>query len=135
MNAASFTLRFIVTLVLVAIAGLMAWQLWIYYMQDPWTRDGRVRADTVELAPDVSGPVVQVFVHDNEGVHAGEPLFQIDPARFTLAIQQAQAAVIKTRAAMQDAQRTAQRYASLSVNAVSGQSRDETSSAAMEAAA
>ena len=135
MNAASFTLRFIVTLVLVAIAGLMAWQLWIYYMQDPWTRDGRVRADTVELAPDVSGPVVQVFVHDNEVVHAGEPLFQIDPARFTLAIQQAQAAVIKTRAAMQDAQRTAQRYASLSVNAVSGQSRDETSSAAMEAAA
>lgn len=86
MNPASLTLRFLVTLGLVAIAGLVAWQLWIYYMQDPWTRDGRVRADTVALAPDVSGPVVQVFVHDNEMVHTGEPLFQIDPVRFTLAI-------------------------------------------------
>src|SRR5271168_1039286 len=135
MNAASFTLRFIVTLALVVIAGLVAWQLWIYYMQDPWTRDGRVRADTVELAPDVSGPVVQVFVHDNEMVHTGEPLFQIDPVRFTLAIQQAQAAVMRTRAAMQDAQHTAQRYAALSSNAVSGLSRDDSSTAAMEAEA
>ncbi len=135
MNPASFTLRFLVTLGLVAIAGLVAWQLWIYYMHDPWTRDGKVRADTVQLAPDVSGPVVKVFVHDNEMVHTGEPLFQIDPVRFTLAIQQAQAAVMRTRAAMQDAQQTAQRYSALSNNAVSGLSRDETSSAAMEAQA
>jgi RND family efflux transporter MFP subunit len=135
MDTVSFMLRFIVTPVLVAIAGFVAWQLWIYYMQDPWTRDGQMRADTVELAPDVSGPVVQVFVHDNDVVHAGEPLFQIDPARFTIAIQQAQAAVMKTRAAIQDAQRTAQRYAAHSVNAVSGQSRDETRSVAIEAAA
>src|ERR1700684_3236328 len=132
MNPASLTLRFLVTLGLVAIAGLVSWQLWIYYMQDPWTRDGRVRADTVELAPDVSGPVVQVFVHDNEVVHVGEPLFQVDPTRFSLASQQAQAAVERTHAAMDDAQSTAHRYAALSANAVSGQSRDETSSAAME---
>ena len=79
MNPASFTLRFLVTLGLVAIAGLVAWQLWIYYMQDPWTRDGRVRADTVALAPDVSGPVVQVFVHDNEMVHIGEPAISDRP--------------------------------------------------------
>lgn len=135
MNAASFTLRFIVTLVLVFVAGLVAWQLWIYYMEDPWTRDGRVRADTVELAPDVSGPVVKVFVQDNQAVLVGDKLFQIDPARFTLAIRQAQAQVMKTRAAMQTAEQTASRYARLSNNAVSGQSRDETSSAAMEAGA
>jgi RND family efflux transporter MFP subunit len=135
MNPASFTLRFLVTLGLVAISGLVAWQLWTYYMQDPWTRDGRVRADTVALAPDVSGPVVQVFVRDNEMVHTGEALFQIDPVRFTLAIQQAQAAVMRSRAAMEDAQHTAQRYSALSTNAVSGLSRDATSSAAMEAEA
>jgi len=135
MNPASFVIRFLVTLVLVAIAALVAWQLWIYYMEDPWTRDGSVRADTVELAPDVSGPVVQVFVQDNQPVRAGDPLFQIDPIRFKLAIAQAQAAVVKSRAAMQDAERTAGRYASLSENAVSGQSRDQTNSAAMEAEA
>jgi RND family efflux transporter MFP subunit len=135
MNAASFTLRFFVTLVIVVVACLTAWQLWVYYMEDPWTRDGRVRADTVELAPDVTGPVVQVFVQDNQTVQAGDPLFQVDPTRFSLAIQQAQAAVAKSRAAMEDAQRTATRYAALSANAVSGLSRDQTSSQAMEAQA
>jgi len=135
MKTASFPLRFIVTLVILGVASLFAWQLWVYYMDDPWTRDGAVRADTVDLAPDVSGPVVQVFVHEDEVVHVGEPLFQIDPIRFTLAIQQAQAAVLKSRAAMQDAESTAARYASLSDNAVSGLSREDTSSAAMEAQA
>jgi RND family efflux transporter MFP subunit len=135
MKPASFTLRFIVTLAVLAVASLVAWQLWVYYMEDPWTRDGRVRADTVELAPDVTGPVVQVFVQDNEPVHAGDPLFQVDPTRFILAIAQAKAAVAKAKAAMEDSERTASRYAALSNNAVSGLSRDETSSQAMEAQA
>jgi RND family efflux transporter MFP subunit len=135
MNPASFTIRFITTLVIAAIAIIIAWQLWVYYMLAPWTRDGRVRADTVELAPDVSGPVVQVFVQDNQQVTTGEALFQIDPVRFTLALRQAQATLAKTKAAMQDAERNANRYASLSNNAVSGQSRDEANSAALEAEA
>jgi len=135
MNPKPFILRFFVTLLLLCAAALVAWQLWVYYMDDPWTRDGTVRADTVALAPDVSGPVVQVFVQDNQTVTAGEPLFQIDPIRFTLAIAQAKAAVVKTKAAMEDAESTASRYAALSSNAVSGQSRDQTNSAAMEAEA
>ena len=44
----SFALRFLVTLCLVAVAATVAWQLWVYYMDAPWTRDGRVRADIVE---------------------------------------------------------------------------------------
>jgi hypothetical protein len=32
----------------------------------PWTRDGRVRADVVTIAADVSGLISDVFVHDNE---------------------------------------------------------------------
>jgi len=135
MKPASFTLRLIVTLVVLALASLVAWQLWIYYMEAPWTRDGTVRADTVNLAPDVSGPVVQVFVADNQVVEAGQPLFQIDPTRFQLAIAEAKAEVMKTKAALQNAQSTASRYASLSANAVSGLSRDETDSAALEAEA
>ncbi len=135
MNTASFRLRFLVTLVMVLIAGVIGWQLWVYYMDAPWTRDGRVRADTVNLAPDVSGPVVQVFVRDNQVVKAGDKLFEIDPTRFTLALAQAQAEMLKAQAAMQDAQRTASRYASLSSNAVSSLSRDAAVSAAMEAAA
>jgi RND family efflux transporter MFP subunit len=135
MKAASLSLRLPATVVIVVIAAITAWQLWVYYMDDPWTRDGTVRADTVQLAPDVSGPVTQVFVHDNEVVKAGEPLFQLDPTRFTLAIRQAQAQEARAKAAMQDAQRTASRYANISNNAVSSESRDNIGSAAQEAAA
>lgn len=142
MKPVSFVPRILVTLVALAIAGLVAWQLWVYYMDSPWTRDGRVRADVVSLAPDVSGPVVQVFVHDNEPVHEGEKLFQIDPSRFNLALEQAKAALAQAQAAeakahatMLNAQQNAARYASLSNNAASAISRDDASTQSREAEA
>lgn len=135
MNNAAFVKRFLVTAVAVILAGVIAWQLWDYYMEAPWTRDGRVRADVVALAPDVSGPVVQVFVKDNGRVKIGDPLFQIDPARFTLALALAQASADRAHAALQDAQRTAARYAALSNNAASAQTRDTSAAQALEAQA
>jgi RND family efflux transporter MFP subunit len=135
MNNASFVTRFLATLVVLVVACVIGWQLWEYYMVAPWTRDGRVRADVVALAPDVSGPVVQVLVHDNEVVKIGDPLFVIDPARFTLALAQAQADADRAHAAMQDAKSTASRYASLSANAASAQTRDSSNAQAAEAAA
>jgi RND family efflux transporter MFP subunit len=135
MTTKSFLPRFALTLAVVLIAAFVAWQLWIYYMQDPWTRDGRVRADVVEIAPDVSGLVAQVFVQDNETVHAGEKLFQIDPMRFTLAVRQAQATVAKAQAQYDEASRDAKRYDSLSGNAVSDLTRDQSTTQALEAQA
>jgi multidrug resistance efflux pump len=135
MNTQSFIIRFFTTLLIAAIAAVVAWQLWIYYMDDPWTRDGTVRADVVEVAPDVSGLVATVYVHDNQQVHAGDKLFQIDPVRFTVALTQAQAAVAKAKAAYDDARANAGRYASLSNNAVSGLNRDQSSAQALEAEA
>lgn len=134
MKPVSLIYRFIVTLGALVLAGIVGWQLWIYYMESPWTRDGRVRADIVSLAPDVSGPVVKVFVHDNEFVHTGEPLFQIDPARFNLALAQVNAALAqakaseaKAQATMQNAEQNAARYAALSANATSAIARDDAS--------
>jgi RND family efflux transporter MFP subunit len=135
MKASSLSIRLPVTALIVAVAAIVAWQLWVYYMDDPWTRDGAVRADTVQLAPDVSGPVTQVFVHDNEMVKTGEPLFQIDPTRFVLAIAQAQAETARAKAAMQDAQLTSNRYTTISNNAVSSEARDNMISAAQQATA
>ena len=53
--------RVAVTTIMVALGALVCWRLWIYYMEDPWTRDGRVRADVVAVAPDVSGLVSEVL--------------------------------------------------------------------------
>jgi len=60
---------------LAIVAGL---RLFDYYINAPWTRDGRVRADVVAVAPDVSGLVSQVLVKDNQSVRRGDVLFRID---------------------------------------------------------
>ena len=132
MKSVSLLVRFSVTCLAVVVAGLIAWQLWSYYMTSPWTRDGRVRADVVSLAPDVSGPVVKVFVHDNETVHINEPLFQIDPSRFNLALEAAQASLAQAKAAMLNAAQNASRYQSLSNNAASAMTRENAQSDAMQ---
>ena len=48
-------IRVSVTLAVAAIAAVIGWNLWNVYMYEPWTRDARVRATIVNLAPDVSG--------------------------------------------------------------------------------
>jgi multidrug resistance efflux pump len=60
-------------------------------MNAPWTRDGKIRADVVRIAPDVSGLVSEVLVHDNQTVQQGEVIFRIDQARYKLALQLADA--------------------------------------------
>jgi multidrug resistance efflux pump len=92
-------LRLVVTLAMVAVAGVVGLALWDYYLDAPWTRDGRVRADVVAIAPDVSGLVTEVLVSDNQNVRRGDVLFRIDPERFTLALRQAEAVVAGKQAA------------------------------------
>src|ERR1700751_5310785 len=75
-------LNFLVTLIIVCLAGWAAWVLYERYVNDPWTRDSQVRANIVGIAPRVSGPIVQVAVHDNQVVKKGDLLFEIDPTDF-----------------------------------------------------
>lgn len=91
--------RLVLTLVIVGAGCVLGLSLWRTYMVSPWTRDGRVRAYVVDIAPEVSGTVVSVPVHDNQLVHKGDPLFVIDPVRFRLAIAEAEA---KLSAAKED---------------------------------
>jgi multidrug resistance efflux pump len=95
----------VVTLVAVASATLAGWHLWGYYTEAPWTRDGHVRADVVQVAPDVSGLVTAVLVGDNARVHRGQVLFVVDQDRFSLALRQAQAVAASARAALAQAGR------------------------------
>ena len=84
-------IRFALTAAIVLIAALLAHALWRHYMLSPWTRDGRVRAEVVRIAPDVSGLVDAVAVADNQHVKRGEVLFSVDRRRFELALAQARA--------------------------------------------
>jgi len=86
------------TLLIVAAALVAGRWLWAAYQEAPWTRDGRVRADVVTIAPDVSGLITEVLVQDNQPVKRGDVLFRIDPERFELALAQADAAMASRKA-------------------------------------
>lgn len=105
--------RYAVTALVVAAAAYAGWQLWVHYEVEPWTRDGRVKANVVQVAPDVSGLVTQVPVRDNQDVKAGDVLFEIDRARFALALDQADAAVRAQQVAHDQAARDVKRNRSL----------------------
>lgn len=105
--------KFFVTLLTVCLAVLAGWQLWVHYEVEPWTRDGRVKAYVVQVAPDVSGLVTAVPVHDNQDIKKGDVLFEIDRARFQLALDQAEAAVHAEQIARDQAARDVKRNRSL----------------------
>ncbi|HEV7874710.1 MAG TPA: HlyD family secretion protein [Enterovirga sp.] len=122
----SFLGRLTVTAFMLALAVLVGWQMWFYYMEEPWTRDGKVRADIVAVAPDVSGLVTEVLVRDNQEVRPGDVLFRIDPERFRVALRQADAAVAGRKAALDQAASDLARYSQLSENVVSQQKLEQT---------
>src|ERR1700730_3593028 len=113
--------RVLLTLVVVVVAIAVAWQLWSYYMLEPWTRDGRVRADVVAVAAAVSGLISDVFVHDNEKVSKGQQLFRIDQRRFQYALDQAKADVASRQATLDQAKFHLDRSKSLTSAAVTVQ--------------
>ena len=98
---------------MVALALVVGSALWDYYMNAPWTRDGRVRADVVAVAPDVSGLVTEIPVNDNQEVKRGDVLFRVDPERFQIALRQAEAIVDGKKAAAEQASADYERYARL----------------------
>ena len=102
-------IRFSITAGVVIVASFVAWQLFLWYEYSPWTRDGRVRADVVQIAPDVAGPVVKVHVLDNQEVRKGDILFEIDQERFELLLRHAQAEALAARVLLEQARRESRR--------------------------
>jgi RND family efflux transporter MFP subunit len=90
--------RYLVTLIAVAIAATAVWFLYRKYVTDPWTRDSQIRANIVGIAPRVAGPIINIPVHDNQEVKAGDLLFEIDPADYKTALASAKASVANLEA-------------------------------------
>jgi RND family efflux transporter MFP subunit len=88
------------TLVIATVAGWIIWAEYQRYTDYPWTRDGQVRANVVGIAPRVPGPIIRVAVIDNQKVKKGDLLFEIDPADFQAAVEQAKAQVLAAEATL-----------------------------------
>jgi multidrug resistance efflux pump len=115
---------FVATAVIFIVAIVIGRVLWVHYMDEPWTRDGRVRAEIVNVAPDVSGAIVDLPVKDNQFVKKGDLLMQIDPSHYQIAVEQAQAAVAARKAELQMKRDDAQRRADMDSQVVSKESRE-----------
>ncbi len=134
-TTSEFFRRLSVTALAVAAALVVGYYLWDYYMEAPWTRDGRVRADVVTVSPDVSGLVTDILVKDNQQVKRGDVLFRIDRERFALALQQADAVVAGRHAMLDQADLDLKRYRGLTHDEVSQQKQEQVLATQLQAKA
>ena len=140
MNKIHMLLRSLITLLVLAAAVFLGNRLWNHYMHSPWTRDGRVQANIINVTADVSGQVVEVLVKDNQLVHKNDLLIKIDPERFRIALLQAEAVVQARRSDLSQKQRSAERRSKVDDLVVSSEVREladtqsQTASAAVQEA-
>jgi len=127
--------RVALTLVIVVAGCVGGYKLWEYYMYSPWTRDARVEADVVSIAPDVSGFVVDLRIKDNQLVRKGDVLFVLDQARYKLALATAEATVAARKAEMEMSEEQAARRVKLTDIAITEEARQDAILTANSAAA
>ncbi|MCL1045312.1 HlyD family secretion protein [Shewanella electrodiphila] len=95
--------RIITTLVMVAIAAVAVLSQYQNYAENPWTRDGQVRAHIIQITPRVTGPVTNVLVDDNSRVKKGQLLFEIDPSIYQAELSNAKAKQMQASALLDKA--------------------------------
>jgi multidrug resistance efflux pump len=115
--------NFIATLIAFGAAIGLAWMAWDYYEYSPWTRDGRVRVYTAQVAPEVSGTVVSLPITDTYFVRKGDVLFQIDPRTYENKLKQATGRLAQAKAHASYLEAEATRRSQLSDLSVSGEQR------------
>jgi multidrug resistance efflux pump len=128
-------LPFVITFLAVALAVPLVWAMWDAYMGAPWTRDGTVRSYVVTIAPEVAGRVVELPVADNQYVHKGDLLVEIDPTDYRIALANAEAAVRRATADAENAEIQAKRRTQLKGLTVSVDEQQLYSSRAVSAEA
>jgi multidrug resistance efflux pump len=94
-------IRVLVTAAVVVVGLVLAWNVYARNVDHPWTRDGQVRADVINITSYVSGKIVKVHVRDEELVNEGQLLFEVDPGSYQLAVDQAAVALDQAREEVQ----------------------------------
>ena len=84
--------------ILVVAALIAARHGWLMYVTSPWTRNGTVRVQVANVAPQISGQIVEVRAHDNQHVHKGDVLYVIEKFDFEVALDNAKATILNREA-------------------------------------
>ncbi|MGE0387471.1 MAG: HlyD family efflux transporter periplasmic adaptor subunit [Gammaproteobacteria bacterium] len=94
--------RWLVMAAVLVAAAVYGHRYWLYAQRYEKTENAYVGADTVEIAAEVSGPIAAIHVRTNQAVRRGDPLFEIDPDRFRIALEHAQAELEMVRQHLQE---------------------------------
>jgi multidrug resistance efflux pump len=108
-------LRYLITGVLVAAALVAARYGWRVYVTSPWTRDGMVRVQVANVAPQISGQIVEVRAFDNQHVRMGDILYVIEKFDFEMALENAKATILNRAADLEVKRAQNDRRAALSL--------------------
>jgi RND family efflux transporter MFP subunit len=117
--------RVSLTLAIAGTAAVTGVQLWRHYVLSSWTRDGRVVADSVTVAAEVSDRIVEIRVRENEYVKKGDILFTVDQARYKAALDSAKATVASALATMEMREANAARGHKLSRLSISAEAQED----------
>ena len=83
--------RTLLTVAVVAVAVIAVLVKYRHYLGNPWTRDGMVRAQVIQMTSRVTGPIIDLPIVDNQFVKKGDVLWEIDPRTFQANLDQARA--------------------------------------------
>ena len=100
---------YLITITVVAIAGLILYEMFQDYLLNPWTRDGQVQGQIIQITSRVSGPIIEIPIVDNQFVNKDDLLFKIDPRTFAAEVAEARASLAQAKAATAEAKDKAQR--------------------------
>jgi RND family efflux transporter MFP subunit len=89
-------IKIVLTLAIISLALFLGYNKYREYIENPWTRDGQVRTQVIQVTPRVSGMITNIAVHDNQAVKKGDLLFEIDPSQYQVKLDQSQARLQRT---------------------------------------
>jgi len=92
--------RWIIAALVLAAGGYFGYRYWREAGLFVTTDDAYIQANQVEITAQVSGPVAKVYVRDQQAVKAGDPLFDIDPSNYEIALERAKAQLDLARQSM-----------------------------------
>ena len=89
-------IKLTLTLLVIASALFFGYKKFQAYIDNPWTRDGQVRTQVIQITPRVSGMITHIAVKDNQAVKKGDLLLRIDASAFQIKLDQSQARLTRT---------------------------------------
>jgi multidrug resistance efflux pump len=92
-----FLVKFSLTIAILGSAAYFGYHKYKEYFDNPWTRDGQVRTQVIQVAARVSGMVTKIHIIDNQAVKTGDLLFEIDPEPYQIKVDQAEAGLRRSK--------------------------------------